>query len=93
MSPITVKPAALTIDPIDDIKNAEKGHVQHVEDSDSLKGNNLEVDYDAQEDGKPRVGMRKLLTRNPSYEFIRDVARMDQQELDPVQVRSVSLIS
>lgn len=71
--------------------DTEKAHTEHVEDANSLKGDrDLEVEYDAQEDGRPRVGMRKLLTRNPSYEFIREVARMDKEELDPVHVRSVS---
>lgn len=72
------------------IEQVEKGHAEHVEDTDSLKQRDLDVDYDAQED-QPRVGIRKLLRRNPSYEFIRDVAKKDQEELDPVQVRRVSL--
>jgi hypothetical protein len=78
------------VDTVDAIKQAEKGYTQHVEDNNSLKGNDLEVEYDAQEDGKPRTGMRRLLTRNPSYEFIREVAKKDQEELDPVRVRAVS---
>lgn len=69
---------------------AEKGNTEHVEDSNSLKGDrDLVVEYDAQEN-KPRTGMRKLLTRNPSYEFIREVAKKDHEELDRVQVRRVS---
>lgn len=79
-------------DPVHTITEVEKGHTEHLEDNNSLKGGRdlQDVDYNDQEDGRPRTGFRKLLTRNPSYEFIREVAQKDKEELNPVQVRSVS---
>lgn len=49
-----------------------------------------DVMYHAGEDeGKPRTGLRKLLRRNPSYEFIKEVAVENTKELDPKEVRAV----
>jgi len=46
--------------------------------------------YTAGEDeSKPRTGLRRLLRRNPSYEFIKEVAEENQKELDPVEVSKV----
>ena len=41
-------------------------------------------------DEKPFVGIRRLLKRNPSMEFRREVAQMNQEALDPVEVKHVS---
>lgn len=63
-----------------------------VEDADhDLKRQVRDVEYTEEEDGKPRTGLRRLLRRNPSLEFVREVAQMDQQPLDPVDVKRVRL--
>lgn len=61
---------------------------EFVEDADQ-KRQERDVEYTVEEDGKPRKGLRKLLTRNPSMEFVREVAAMDQQPLNPVDVKRV----
>lgn len=48
-----------------------------------------DVQYDAQEGPHSRKGLRRILKRNPSYEFIRDVAIMDEQVLDNAKVKRV----
>lgn len=48
-----------------------------------------EVQYDAQEQPDNRNGLRKLLRRNPSYEFIRELAVMDETVLDQSRVKVV----
>jgi hypothetical protein len=42
-----------------------------------------------EDDSKPRTGLRKLLRRNPSFEFIKEVAEENRKELDPVEVKRV----
>ena len=74
-----------------EIHAEDKRDVEHVE-IDKSGDRDIEVEYDAQED-KPRVGLRRMLARNPSYEFIREIAVKNQEELNPLQVRSVSLVS
>jgi len=61
---------------------------EYVEDADQ-KRQERDVEYTPEEDGKPRTGLRRLLTRNPSMEFVREVAEMDQHPLDPVDVKRV----
>lgn len=62
-----------------------------VEDTDAdLKRQVRDVQYTEEEDGKPRTGLRRLLRRNPSMEFVREVAQMDELPLDPVDVKRVS---
>jgi hypothetical protein len=61
---------------------------EFVEDTDQ-KRQQRDVEYTAEEDGKPRKGLRRLLTRNPSMEFVREVAEMDQHPLNPVDVKRV----
>jgi hypothetical protein len=61
---------------------------EFVEDADQ-KRQQRDVEYTAEEDGKPRKGLRRLLTRNPSMEFVREVAEMDQHPLNPVDVKRV----
>lgn len=48
-----------------------------------------DVQYDAQEEPNDRKGLRNILRRNPSYEFIRDLAVMDEQVLDNSKVKRV----
>ena len=49
-----------------------------------------DIVYTAGEDeSKPRTGLRKLLRRNPSFEFIKEVAEENRKELDPVEVKRV----
>jgi hypothetical protein len=70
----------------------EKENVHHLEvaeDDIGLK-HERDIQYDAQENEGPRTGVRRLLTRNPSYEFIREVAVMDEEPLDPPTVKRVS---
>jgi hypothetical protein len=61
---------------------------EFVEDAEP-KHQQRDVEYTVEEDGKPRTGLRRLLTRNPSMEFVRQVAEMDQQTLNPVDVKRV----
>ena len=42
-------------------------------------------------DDKPFFGVRRLLKRNPSLKFCREVIQMNKQELDPIEVRKVGL--
>lgn len=66
--------------------------IAHVEDAEmeAHKRNVRDIEYDAQESETPRTGLRRLMKRNPSYEFIRQVAMKDEEELDKHQVRRVS---
>jgi hypothetical protein len=65
---------------------------EHVEDAEDQKKGVRDVEYDDQEgDATSRTGMRRLLRRNPSYNFIREVAMADEEPLDQVQVKRVSL--
>ena len=67
----------------------KKEHVSHVEHAESgAKAVEREVEYDAQE-SQDRSGMRRMLRRNPSYEFVRQVAIKDTEELDQPQVKKV----
>jgi hypothetical protein len=50
-----------------------------------------DVQYDAQEDPGSHTGLRRVLRRNPSYEFIREVAVMDEQVLDDAKVKRVRM--
>ncbi|WVQ95049.1 hypothetical protein IAU59_002141 [Kwoniella sp. CBS 9459] len=67
-----------------------KEDIQHVEDPEAgiEKKNERDVEYDAQDGGdENRKGLRRLLRRNPSYEFIREVAVADTEPLDKPQVK------
>lgn len=73
-----------------EVHDDKKEHVQHVEDAEmGSKAVEREVDYDAQET-QNRSGLRRMLRRNPSYEFIREVAIKDTEELEQPQVKKVS---
>ena len=65
-------------------------------DSENASIQQLEVPKDiiqgfgsGQYDDKPFVGVRRLLKRNPSLEFCRDVVEMNKEALDPAEVRKV----
>jgi hypothetical protein len=71
----------------------DKEYSEHVEEAEYGKKGVRDVEYDAQEGPEQsRKGIRKLLRRNPSYNFIRDVAITDETPLDPVVVKRVSLM-
>jgi len=78
-------------DTIQVIRDDNKEYSEHVEEAEDGKKGLRDIEYDDQEDPEhSRTGMRKLLRRNPSYNFIRDVALADETPLDPAQVRKVS---
>ena len=66
----------------------DKEHPVHEEEV-GLK-HEREVQYDAQEEPENRTGLRRMLRRNPSYEFIRELAVMDETVLDQSKVKVVS---
>lgn len=79
------------VDQAVDLKDIEKGDTEHVEHA-SVKNEEVELGFAISEDNsKPRKGLRKLLRRNPSVEFLREVAEANEHELDPVEVKKVSL--
>jgi len=79
-------------DPILVNRDDEKEYSEHVEEAEDGKKGLRDIAYDDQENPeRSRTGMRKLLKRNPSYNFIRDVAIADETPLDPAQVKRVSL--
>lgn len=58
----------------------------HVED---VKDDTLAVVYDEGDGSAARTGFSRMLRRNPSLEFIQDVARENELDLDPVEVKKV----
>lgn len=80
------------LDPAADLKDLEanKGETEHVEHA-SVKNEEGDLGFAISEDNsKPRTGLRRLLRRNPSAEFLREVAEANEHELDPVEVKKVS---
>lgn len=76
-----------------DLAIETKAEAEHVEDQDmeAAKAGVRDVQYDDQEGSESsRKGLRRMLRRNPSYEFIREVALADEEPLDPVRVKGVS---
>lgn len=73
-----------TIDIVED-----KGYTQHEEDIEGGKRGVRDIEYDDQEGPEARKGFKRLLRRNPSYNFIREVAEKDEETLDPVQVKKL----
>lgn len=68
-----------------------KDFSEHVEDAEDQKRGVRDIEYDDQEGGEEsRKGMRRLLRRNPSYDFIREVAMADEEPLDQGEVKRVS---
>ena len=64
---------------------------EHVEDAEDQKRGVRDIEYDDQEGGaERRKGVRRLLRRNPSYNFIREVAMADEEPLDQGEVKRVS---
>ena len=83
---------AVTPKDIQDVHAEGKRDLGHAEDQGEPDHKARDVVYDAQEDEtKPPTGLRRMLRRNPSLEFVREVAEMDQYELDPVEVKRVSV--
>jgi hypothetical protein len=76
--------------PVPSLHDLEKAkhsseHVEEIEDHAAD-----EVIYHENEDtSKPRTGLRKLLRRNPSMDFIREVAVENTKELDPAEVSRI----
>jgi hypothetical protein len=66
----------------------DQGH-HHVEDVNE-KDDRPEIAYDEADAAVNRTGLRRMLRRNPSLEFMRDVARENENDLDPVEVKQVS---
>jgi hypothetical protein len=94
-SPIIMAPQTKEIhiadDPILINRDDEKEYSEHVEEAEDGKKGLRDIAYDDQENPElSRTGMRRLLKRNPSYNFIRDVAIADETPLDPAQVKRVS---
>lgn len=76
-----------------DIKKPSVEHVEHLDDKLSDDGRPLPhaFTYEADDDVKPRTGLRKLLRRNPSVEFMREVATISATEgpLDQAAIKEV----
>jgi hypothetical protein len=71
---------------ITDLEKA-KGSTDHIEE---VYEERPEFSYTGGEDNsKPRTGLRKLMRRNPSFEFMKEVAEENQKDLDPVEVSKV----
>ncbi|WRT64798.1 uncharacterized protein IL334_001732 [Kwoniella shivajii] len=69
-----------------------KGTTEHVENAsiDGKRPTERDIQYDGGDSvEKPRTGLRKLLRRNPSVEFMREVAEANETELDPYEVKRV----
>jgi len=93
MAPQT-KEIHIVDDPILINRDDEKEYSEHVEEAEDGKRGLRDIAYDDQENPElSRTGMRRLLKRNPSYNFIRDVAIADETPLDPAQVKRVSQVS
>lgn len=75
-----------------DIERAEKNIAEHLEDVDGQSKALANFQYNAEEDEtKPRTGIARLYRKNPSVDFMREVAIANTQELDPVEVKQVTL--
>ncbi|WVQ83358.1 hypothetical protein IAT38_005497 [Cryptococcus sp. DSM 104549] len=76
------------------LKDLEAGkhtaeHIEHAPDALKEVDNDV-IQYDAGEDpNKPRTGLRRLLRTNPPVEFMREVADLNEEDLDPAEVKKV----
>jgi hypothetical protein len=71
-------------------KKREEQFIENADNEyDETKVQRRDVEYDAQEDLSKRTGLRRMLRRNPSLEFIRELAAKDEEILEPKQVRAV----
>lgn len=74
-----------------------KHHTEHVESAslgpDKETTRDVDEQYTDGDDGVPVTGWRKLMRKNPSLDFMREVAEANAQPLDPVEVKKVSLAS
>jgi hypothetical protein len=78
-----------TNDDIELQQDTKKVCIEHVE---NVSKADPAIDYvSGEEHAKPRTGLRRLLKRNPSVEFVREVAELSATEgpLDPKAVRTV----
>ncbi|WWC59270.1 uncharacterized protein I303_101820 [Kwoniella dejecticola CBS 10117] len=87
--PITAVPAPETFSKDLEVGKATTEHVENA--SINEKGeHDRDIQYDNADDAtKPRTGLRKLLRRNPSMDFMREVAEANETELDPYEVKRV----
>ncbi len=86
------KPDPAPVSPaIDDrSKDIEKGSTTHVE----RVSSRVEDEPHYSDDGDSQVqrsGWRRLLRKNPSKDFVNELAALNSQELDPVEVKQVRL--
>lgn len=73
-----------------DIERAEKNLTEHLEDVDEQSKALANFHYNAEEDEtKPRTGIARLYRKNPSVDFMREVAIANTYELDPDEVKKV----
>ena len=71
-----------------------KPDTHHYEQADDIlkrSDRDVEFEYNDQETEGPRTGLRRMLKRNPSYTFVRELAIADQEPLDPPTVKRISL--
>lgn len=71
---------------VPDLEGQKEVATTHVED---IKDDRPQITYDEADAGAHRTGLRRLLRRNPSLEFMRDVARENELELDALEVKKV----
>jgi hypothetical protein len=75
--------ASITLGQLEKAKSSS----EHIEEVDQEQPS-----FEYNEDEQPeqsRTGLRKLLRRNPSYQFMKEVAEANQTELDPAEVKTV----
>lgn len=73
-----------------DIERASKNITEHLEDVDEQSKALANFHYNAEEDEmKPRTGIARLYRKNPSVDFMREVAIANTYELDPHEVKKV----
>ncbi|ORY34305.1 major facilitator superfamily domain-containing protein [Naematelia encephala] len=72
------------------IEDEEKGSSEHIEHPEPEKQDARDIAYTGGDDAsKPRTGLRRLLRRNPSFEFMREVAIANETNLNPIEVKKV----
>lgn len=83
-------PSGPTTDIGMDVERAEKNTTEHLEDAGGEPKALANFQYNAEEDAtKPRTGMARFYRKNPSVDFVREVAIANTQELDPEEVKKV----
>jgi hypothetical protein len=75
---------------LNDLEKAEDEHVEYTAEYEPRR----DFTYHSGEDEtKPRKGLKRLLRKNPSADFMREVAEANEHELDPTEVKQVSFLS